>query len=616
MRRAAVTLSAACLFLSGCTAQQPHHSEPSLPDGPAPALRLAAYDSCDDLLAGLREATREAVTPWGLDNLPGGIHTLNSGALAKGGFPEAEARTDARESTQTQYSGTNTHEAGVDEPDQVKTDGKRIVALSPAGALTVVDAASRKVTGKLAVADTGRRGVSATELLLSGDRALVLGYDYSDPQRGGPMLTLVDLAGAPTIAGRYHLDGALVDARQIGSVARVVVRSAPRIAFPDPAATRTRDDEQRLAANRAAVAAAPISAWLPRWTSVDAAGNSTEGRLDCGSVRLPDTYSGASLLTIATFDLAAPALGSGDPVAIAADGDIVYANGPSLYVGNDQRWRTVAPQAKRAGGPAVPQRTQLFKFALAGAAKPRYVAAGEVPGWLLNQYSLSEWDGRLRVATTESNATSTVYVLQQRGGALTEAGRVGGLGKGERIYSVRFIGSAGYVVTFRQTDPLYTLDLSNPSAPRVMGELKITGYSAYLHPAGDGRLIGVGQEANAQGRVQGLQVSLFDVHDMASPARLAQFQVPGGSSPAEFDPHAFLFWARSGLLVVPMHRQDGSSALVLSVRDKAVTQAGAITQPAPIERSLIIGDTLWTQSAEGLQANDASTLAVQAYLPF
>jgi uncharacterized secreted protein with C-terminal beta-propeller domain len=335
-------------------------------------------------------------------------------------------------------------------------------------------------------------------------------------------------------------------------------------------------------------------------------------------VSLPDTYSGTSLLTVATFDLSAAALGTGDPVSIAADGGIVYANGPSLYVANDQRWRTYySPTAKRVGAVVqVPQRTQLFKFAIAGAAKPRYVAAGEVPGWLLNQYSMSEWDGRLRVATTADDASS-VYVLEQRGGGLVEAGHVGGLGKGEKIHSVRFIGTAGYVVTFRQTDPLYTLDLSDPSAPKAVGELKITGYSAYLHPAGDGRLIGVGQEANEKGRVQGLQVSLFDVRNPAAPARLSQFQVPGTSSAAEWDPHAFLYWPATGLLVLPMTR---SGPLVLSVGDKAIAKSGTITHPASqytmIDRSLVIGGTLWTLSGAGLQANDMATLAQQAWLPF
>ena len=148
---------------------------------------------------------------------------------------------------------------------------------------------------------------------------------------------------------------------------------------------------------------------------------------------------------------------------------------------------------------------------------------------------------------TTGTSESTVYVLRQDGRSLDVVGKVGGLGKGERIYSVRFVGATGYVVTFRQTDPLYTVDLRDPAKPTVTGELKITGYSAYLHPAGDGRLLGIGQEATEQGRIQGTQISLFDVRDPAKPNRLAQYHVQGAHSEAEFDPHAFLYWPQTGL---------------------------------------------------------------------
>jgi uncharacterized secreted protein with C-terminal beta-propeller domain len=619
MNRAAVALGAVLLCLSGCTAGKtaagPSSAAGASPE-PAPALRLVAYDSCADLAAGLRRATQEAVTPWGF----GGGYIVDDRALANGATDAGKANVPEatqRQGGEQEYSGTNTHEAGVDEPDMVKTDGKRIVTVTPGGVLTVVDAASRAITGSLrtdetAAADGGKRVVWASQqLLLSGDRALLLGNDYSDARVPRQRLTLVDLAGRPKVVGSYRMDGLLVDARQVGSVARVVFRSTPQIGFPDYEGSA--DEDRRLADNRAAVAAAPVEAWLPRWSTTDAAGRHTDGRVECGAMSLPDSYSGTSIVTIATFDLAAPALGSGDPVSIAADGGIVYANGPSLYLANDQRWRTMVRRE-----PSTP-RTELFKFTIAGAARPKYVASGVVPGWLLNQYSLSEWDGRLRAATTENDA-STVYVLEQRGGALTEAGRVGGLGKGEKIYSVRFIGTAGYVVTFRQTDPLYTLDLSDPAAPRAVGELKITGYSAYLHPAGDGRLLGVGQEASQKGRVQGLQVSLFDVRNMAAPARLAQFEVPGATSAAEWDPHAFLYWPATGQLVLPMTPRGQSGALVLSVADKAIAKTGVISHPGSkyvmIERSLVIGGTLWTLSTAGLQANDLATLAQQAWLPF
>src|SRR5262249_58535432 len=121
-----------------------------------------------------------------------------------------------------------------------------------------------------------------------------------------------------------------------------------------------------------------------------------------------------------------------------------------------------------------------------------------------------------------------------------------------RIYSVRFMGPVGYVVTFRQTDPLYTLDLSDPARPRVRGSVALTGYSAYLHPVSDARLIGIGRQADAMGHVGGTQVSLFDVSDLAAPARLATFALTAAISSAEFDPHAFLYWPAAHLMVVSL----------------------------------------------------------------
>jgi uncharacterized secreted protein with C-terminal beta-propeller domain len=271
-----------------------------------------------------------------------------------------------------------------------------------------------------------------------------------------------------------------------------------------------------------------------------------------------------------------------------------------------------------------------------------------VPGRLLNQYSMSEYQGNLRIATTTApplrvgpadeplpaptgESSSGVYVLSAD--TLRQVGAVTGLGRGERIYSVRFIGPVGYCVTFKQVDPLYTLDLRDPAAPKVTGELKITGYSAYLHPAGDGRLIGIGQEASEQGRTRGTQVSLFDVSDPANPRRLSQMFQKDSGSEAEWDPHAFLYWPKTGLAVLPLNtwtdpNNPQAVAQVLKISDSAVTAVGKVANPPVkpaangftydpgIRRIMIIGDSLWTVSDTGLKVVDAATLADQAWIPF
>ncbi|WP_091057765.1 beta-propeller domain-containing protein [Micromonospora humi] len=637
----------AVLTLAGCTAHAPAAPPPHDRGMPAGGLRLVAFDSCDEALRQLRSAAKAAVGPWGLGADAGILpYAAAERAGAVGG-----AVKDAAGAPSAGFSGTTVHEAGVDEPDLVKTDGRRIVTVSR-GTLSVVDPASRRLTGRLVLdprSEQQRYAGGEANLLLHGDRALVLLPDrwvtapVAARRRPAPgaaqaRLVLVDLAGAPRIVGDYQVDGHLVDARQVGATTRVVVRSTPRMAFPQPAKGT---EAQRIAANRAVIDKVTLDDWLPRY-QVREGGRTSSGRVGCDRLSRPAGFSGASLVTVLSFDLGAAALGTGDPVTVAADGDTVYSSGPRLYLTNDNRWRLPLRPATRAD-----DSTEIYQFDV-GSGTPRYVAAGTVPGRLINQYALSEWDGHLRVATTTGgdrwgggdDSVSGVHVLRADGARLTEVGKVTGLGKGERIYAVRFLGPTGYVVTFRQTDPLYTVDLRDPVAPRLTGELKVNGYSSYLHPAGDGRLLGVGQEATDRGRIQGLQVSLFDVADPARPTRVAQHHVAQGWSDAEFDPHAFLWWAPERLVVLPVMRPGvttdraggegargapGAEVLALRVGADGFTAVGTIAHPPSladgaqwsmrIRRSLVVDGVLWTVSDAGLKATGLTGLTTLAWVP-
>ncbi|MGH3243444.1 MAG: beta-propeller domain-containing protein, partial [Spirillospora sp.] len=495
---------------------------------------------------------------------------------------------------------------------------------------------------------------------LSGDRVLVVSQrpmmipyarpsvpgreSPSEPTRQTPKtrLTLVDISAAPKVVGTMTTEADYMDARQTGTTVRVVMRSSPRIDFPGRSRTgddQTRnsrpgggrpsegrpDDKQATEANRAAVMRAPLDAWLPAF-EVDGPNGGPANRYKppCDQVSRPASYTGSSMLSVLTFDLGQ---GLGDPraIAVAADGSTVYGNGKSLYVTGTPPG---AFMPRRAAKPSE-QRTDVYKFDVGGRGRPRYVASGSVKGDLLNQYSMSEHDGYLRLATTTSrfddpgnrSSQSSVYVLGQNHDRLDQVGRVDGLGRGERIYSVRFIGAKAYVVTFRQVDPLYTLDLTDPRRPRTTGELKITGYSAYLHPTRDGKLLGVGRDADTSGRTRGLQISLFDVSG-EKPRRVASHRLPDASSQAEFEPHAFLYWPPTGLTVIPV-RSGGetSEALVLKVTGSSIGDAGTVRHPGKdygngVRRSLIVGDALWTISDDGARATDAATLKNQAWLPF
>jgi uncharacterized secreted protein with C-terminal beta-propeller domain len=253
--------------------------------------------------------------------------------------------------------------------------------------------------------------------------------------------------------------------------------------------------------------------------------------------------------------------------------------------------------------------TEIYRFSLPATGKPAYVASGKVPGTLINQYAMSAWDGHLRVATTDpASDSSAVRVLRERDGKLTEVGVADGLGRGEKIYSVRFVGARGYVVTFRETDPLYSLDLADPAHPRVTGELKINGYSAHLQPVGENRLIGIGQEADGDGRPLGTQVSLFDVADPAAPRRLDQHFVKYAQSEAEIDPHAVLWWPATDLLVIPLSDVKSDGPLALHVTGDRLQSAERLAVTGPVRRSLVIGDVLWSITDSGLLASNVSTL--------
>ena len=505
-------------------------------------------------------------------------------------LPSAEAAPGAG-AVPDDTSQTNVQEAGVDEPDIVKTDGRVIWALE-GGRLNAVDARAARPR-LLSSLDLSSHAPDA--LLRSGDRMLVLGSGFR-----GAHLTQVDVSdpAKPVVMRTEMLEGDLVDARLTGRTARIVVESSP----------------DALSALRLRSRA---SGWVPQRRVVNARTRSvTKRRLSCRTVRRPAVYSGAGVVTVYTVDLAR-GLPSVDADAILASAETVYASASSLFVAT-RRWDA-------AGGA-----TSIHRFDTSDPGRTAYSATGTVPGELLSQFALSEDRGVLRAASTKGfgdEAESLVTTLADRDGRLVRLGAVGGLGRGERIYAVRFLGDTGYVVTFRQVDPLYTLDLADPARPIVRGELKIPGYSAYLHPVGDDLLLGVGQNATGAGEVTGLQLSLFDVSDLARPARLAQVELGSrySGSEAEWDHHAFLFWPATGLAVLPIDSEDFSGAAGFTVsRAGGIAALGQIAHAPggrdafapPVRRAVVVGDRLFTISELGAKASTLAGLADAGWVAF
>ncbi len=266
-----------------------------------------------------------------------------------------------------------------------------------------------------------------------------------------------------------------------------------------------------------------------------------------------------------------------------------------------------------------------------------YKAKGEVPGSLLNQWSLDEYQGNLRVATTVNVWTqkqieyNNVYVLNP---SMDIIGRLEHVAQDERIYSTRFMGGRLYMVTFKQVDPFFAIDLSQPTNPRILGKLKLPGFSQYLHPYDDNHIIGVGKETETtdSGGVmtQGIKVALFDVSDVANP-RLVDSEVigdQGSDSPVLYDSKAFLFSKSKGIMVLPVSRVTTEStwyndkrtvwdgAYVFGVTADGFTRKGTVQHgaersdwwgwqsPASVLRSIYMDNNLYTVSTQYIKAND------------
>lgn len=670
---------------------------------------LYGFESCDDLMAYTAEHALEmldAYDDWGGYGVPGVDEGDASGGGDDGGDGDGEGGMGP------DYSDTNVQEAGVDEPDIVKTDGKRILAVAR-GSLHYVDPTGMvpELRGSLEL-PTGW----GTELFLWGDRALVITRtdNYEVPDAIQPeqwqgqdawvevtTLTEVDLSDPADmqVVRTTHLGGGYVSARLVDSVARIVLRSNPVGLqfkgawdfYPDheyPGWKSVARGKAR-AHNEQVLADATPENWLPQYVlDPGGEGEASHGLLvGCEEAMRPGDASGLGLLSVVTVDLDTE-LAFGESVGVFSTGETVYASKDALYVATQPwwwwGWGIEGDGGVGEGGGAVdPEPTQpppdepdpetgggddpdapseppsdlgelqfragdddgihsyVHKFDITDPARADYVSSGEVPGYLLSQWSMSEHEGDLRVASTdpgvdwEDEQHSFVTILRPGAEGLEQIGQVGGLGEGERIYAVRMIGTTGYVVTFRQVDPLYTLDLGDPTAPAVLGELKIPGYSAYLHPVGEGLLLGVGQDATDEGQLLGAQVSLFDVSDLESPTRLHTHDLGEGSSDVEFDHRAFLYWPKTGLAAIPVQSwwwdQDGeyfeSRIVGLTVdRDAGFTHVGDIQHPtdpnepwdwlAVPRRSLVIDDVIYTLSERGLKASGLGDFADVGWVEF
>lgn len=609
------------VILAAVAIADPGGSEPSAASAGPAAERgrgqaLQRIGSCSKVRAYARRHA-DAFVPA----MPAGAGMDDSAAGA------AESASPAPGDAPTMGS-TNVQEQGVDEPDTVKSAGSTIFAITGNRLEAVETAGGTPVTAGSLVLPQGPGDAPSAwghQLLLVGDRALVISNaDLGRPPWTRTVVSEIDISDPAAMAATRTLtfDGSYVSARLTGATARIVTSTSPSY-FPAAEPTEFGGDVSLQGGG------GPRS-WLPQSRLRDrTTGEITRSPLvGCRDIRKPRRFSGVELLSVLTIDLE-QGLEPVDTDSVMTGGEIVYASPQALYIATE-RWGE--PGDSLSGGSEVT--TAIHKFVTADPGVTEYVASGKVPGYMLSQWSMSEDEGLLRVASTTSppwladgeqdESESFITVLGASGDKLTQVGRVGGLGRSERIYAVRFIGDVGYVVTFRQVDPLYTVDLSDPASPRVLGELKIPGYSAYLHPVGPGRMLGIGQNADADGRTLGVQASLFDVADLTTPSRLdsAGFGLES-TTEVEYDHHAFMFSPEQRLAVLPLEHWRDEFVGAVAFR---IDPAGAIETPvrlshggswrAAIHRSLILGDRLFTVSSRGVMAHELTGLSETGWAEF
>ena len=550
--------------------------------GAAEARPLRGFASCGELLEHYQEQARR--TQSGQDRFLDEEIEVEQAAQEEAAVDaESDALTEDAASTaesapadegEVSDTGTNVQERGVDESDIIKTDGVHFYILRPDSLLIaeISDHGPLIEVGRIAFADVGYR----QELLIGRGKAIVVrqledAVSHSIPEIGDvarpprrperirPQSEVLEIdvshAASPRLLRELDLDGSFVSARLVDGAARIVMRFQSYNHWVGPWDFDWRRNAERDAAayNEAVIANSKLGFWHPLFGFNDhVSGEFDSGyALGCAQTFAPDGSDAPrwqqGVNYMLSFDLAEGIAQRGS-VGVMSDHPTVYASTRSLYLATpDREWWN----------------TNIHRFDIADPLQPTYFGSGHVRGQLLSQWSMSEHQGYLRVATTIHDrwpTVSNVFVLEGVGegddGRLEQVGLVSGLGATESIFAVRFAGDVGYVVTFRQVDPLYVLDLSDPRAPKEVGELKIPGFSRYLHPLSGGLLLGVGRDADPRtGWERGLQATLFDVSDPTNPTQLSVLPLGDDAfSPVEFDHRAFRY--HDGIAWIPVGPND------------------------------------------------------------
>lgn len=672
---------------TGCSSADEH--ERRLPSLRERTATLTQAQSCDDLEALLKadamakmNAQIDSMAYWysedgGWVNVGG--DEFGDGAVGSSGTGGGEESPAGDGDAPPEHSETNTQVEGVDEADIVKTDGERLYVLQDQqlAVVSAFPAADLSLAGGIAIEG------SPVEMFLADGKVVVFSYvdgtalyqqaglpphddfcgDYGGYEGCGyypsfTKVTVLALDEAKTQAAverEMYFEGSYTSSRRVDGHVRLVLAGGgggglPLSYYPS-GPDYPESEEEWLDAlellrvqNSMIISGATLEDFVPHHFQRDG-GAVSQLPLSCTGYYVPTAGTTEWGMTeVHSFDLAAP---DADPNSTTVFGyaDTVYADADSLYLAG-RGYRDPYFDYQLFPEPISTTYTHLHKFDIGSdPVNAVYVASGTIPGQVHNQFSLDEHDGVLRVATTDQEVSSQtwetvnhLFTLGEDAGALAKLGEVTDLAPGETVQSARFVGERGYIVTFRQVDPLFVIDLADPTTPEVRAELKIPGFSSYMHPLDAGHLLTVGSEATDDGQVTGLAVQIFDVTDATAPALTHKEVIPNASSEVAWNHKAFTFY--QGTLAIPASgwSNDYSSYFSrLEVFDidaqTGITPVGSIDHTpffsdAPsndyycggweteVRRSVFIEDAVYSISRGGVVASNVGDLSTIASLAF
>jgi len=545
-------------------------------------------------------------------------------SMTQGTATNSPQKGESADISEKEYSSTNVQVKGVDEADIVKTDGKYIYYLSDK-TLTITDVNDSKNIVLSSKIEFDRKAFYPQEIFLRGDRVVIIGtvsreieeqiktkYMYSSYENYTVARVYnVKNKANPVLERTVEIEGNYLSSRMIGDNLYLVSNKYINAYLCKRYKVTQLDEDD----------------FKPKY--IDTAVGEEVKAIGFDSICYIPEFEETSYLNMLAFNVT-----NSEPANIESylgAGSEIYASTETLYV-----------TKLKHNYEDYDINTEIYKFSLKDATCT-FEKTGTVPGSVLNQFSMDEKDGYFRIATTDSESwnskdnTNNLYVLNEN---LEIVGKVEGLAPGERIYSVRFMGNRAYMVTFVQTDPLFVIDLSEPTNPKVLGELKIPGYSKYLHPYDETHLIGFGEDTKIVNygygdivTTDGMKMSLFDVTDPSNPTEMYTVKIgeKGTYSELLYNHKALLFSKEKNLIAFPIsitqddYKVTFQGAIVYGLTlEKGFEIKGKISNTANeidryysrnnVDRIIYIKDTLYTLSNSLIKATDMNTMETKSIL--